>query len=420
MFSFFTFLTSFAQTDIPIGSGGTTGNIGTSYPCPLQDYYEGSRAQYLYLASELSSAGMGPGNISAIKFEALNLNTFSGTIEQFTVSIGSSTTGSLTSNSWESGATVVYGPEDYSIVAGTNTLTLTTPFFWNGMDNIIVEICNGDPNNGTAGVTTYTQNASVPWTIGLGFNGSHTYRVDNLGNLCGSSATTNNGTQTTRPDITFSWTPSSSTGCYLPSGTAISSITSTSASASWNPPTVGSPATAYNWELRTSGTAGSGSTGLIASGNTVTTIVNFSSLLASTNYSFYIKSDCGSGNISLWSGGYNFVTLCAPIPIFSQNFDGVTIPNLPLCWSAILRGGTISTFATVNTTTTNSYSTPYGVTMYNSNSTNTDDIILVSPPVSNLSAGTYQLSFYAKNSVLGQDVEVGTLDDNTATANLLL
>ncbi len=413
----FTFLISFSQTDIPIGSGGTIGNTGTSYPCPLQDYYEGSRAQYLYLASELSSAGMGPGNISAIKFEALNLNTFSGSIEQFTVSIGSSTTGSLTSNSWESGASIVYGPEDYAIVAGTNTLTFTTPYFWNGTDNILVEICNGDPNNGTAGVTTYTQNATVPWTTGLSFNGSHTYRADNLANLCGSATTTNNGTQTTRPDITFSWTPSSTTGCYLPSGTSISNITAISASASWNPPTVGSPAAAYNWELRTSGAAGSGSTGLIASGNTATTTVNFSSLLPSTNYSFYIKSDCGSGNISLWSGGYNFITLCAPIPLFSENFDGASIPNLPLCWSSILRGGTISSSATLTTTTTNAYTTPNAVTMYNSNSTSTDDIILVSPPVSNLSAGTYQLSFYAKNSVLGQDIEVGTLDGNTATAN---
>src|SRR5690606_26908054 len=42
-----------------------TGNVGNAqtngYPCPLQDYYEGGRAQYLYLASELTSLGMSAG-----------------------------------------------------------------------------------------------------------------------------------------------------------------------------------------------------------------------------------------------------------------------------------------------------------------------------------------------------------------------
>ena len=48
-----------AQTDITIGSG-TGGNTGTSYPAALQDYYEGSRVQFLYLASEMTAAGEKP------------------------------------------------------------------------------------------------------------------------------------------------------------------------------------------------------------------------------------------------------------------------------------------------------------------------------------------------------------------------
>ena len=406
-------LVAISQTDIIIGSGGTTGNSGTSYPSPLQDYYEGGRAQYLFLASELTSAGMGPGYISSIKYEVTSLNNFSGTIEQFSMAIGTTTTGSLTSSSWESGTLGVYGPVDYVTTLGTNIFNFSSPFFWNGTDNIVVEVCNGDPNNST--YVSYTENATVPWTTGLAFNGSHTYRADNLGNLCGSSTTTNSGTQTTRPDITFEWTPASTTGCYLPSGTGISNITSTSASATWTPSTSGTPASGYNWELRTSGAPGSGSTGLVTSGNTATTSANFSSLTPSTNYAFYIQSNCGSGSLSLWSGAYNFITSCAPIPAFSENFNSVTVPSLPLCWSSIIRGSTIGS-ATVTTTAANTYSAPNAVTIYNSSSTSTDDIILVSPPVSNLTAGTYQLSFYASNSALGQDVEIGTLDNNSPTA----
>ena len=54
-----------AQMDIQIGYG----TIATGgYPVPIQDDYEGSRAQYLYRATDLNSFGMTKGVISAIKF----------------------------------------------------------------------------------------------------------------------------------------------------------------------------------------------------------------------------------------------------------------------------------------------------------------------------------------------------------------
>src|SRR5688572_26562298 len=51
----FSILKGNAQTDINIGSGAT-GNLpdelAGGYPCPIQDYYEGARSQYLFRASE--------------------------------------------------------------------------------------------------------------------------------------------------------------------------------------------------------------------------------------------------------------------------------------------------------------------------------------------------------------------------------
>ncbi|MBI1344516.1 MAG: T9SS type B sorting domain-containing protein [Terrimonas sp.] len=206
--SFLSFVKLNAQVDISIGNN-TVGNTSTTYPCPIQDYYEGSRAQYLFLASELTAAGMGPGVIDSIKFNVLNFNTYTGTnnraSEQYTISVGTTATSSLDATTWEPGTTVVYGPVDYLAVVGINSFKLSTPFFWNGTDNLVIEICNGDPNNATTGLTTYTNNPTIAWTTGLAFNGSHTYRADNNGNLCGSATTTNTGTQTTRPDIIFTW-----------------------------------------------------------------------------------------------------------------------------------------------------------------------------------------------------------------------
>jgi len=207
-----------AQTDYSIGTG-TVGNTTTTYPCPIQDYFEGSKAQYLWLASELSAAGMGPGMINSIKFNIVNLNTYSGTIQSYQIKIGGTSVATLGATTWENVPTTVFGPVDYVATAGINTFTFSSPFFWNGTDNIIIEICNGLAGNETDGIIHYTVNPTIPWTTGLSFNGSHTYRADNVGNSCGTTVTTNTGTQTTRPNITFNQTPASACN-GTPTGTA--------------------------------------------------------------------------------------------------------------------------------------------------------------------------------------------------------
>ena len=199
------FATAKAQTDIAIGTG-TVGNTGTTYPCPVPDYFEGQRAQYLYRASELVAAGMGPGNINAIKFNITGLNTFTGNIQQYAIKIGGTSVATLSATAWENVPNTVFNLTDIVPVVGINTFTFVSPFFWNGTDNIIVEICNGLPANVTDGIQHWTNNPTIPWTTGLSFNGSHTRAEDQGGNLCNTPTTTNTGTQTTRPNIIFNWT----------------------------------------------------------------------------------------------------------------------------------------------------------------------------------------------------------------------
>jgi gliding motility-associated-like protein len=194
-----------AQTNITIGTG-TAGNGTTTYPCPLQDRFEAHRAQYLYRASELTAAGMGQGVISAIRFTVTSVGT-AGVIEGYTIKITQTPVATLSATTWEPGATTVYGPVNYQPVAGVNSFTLATPFFWNGTDNILVEVCNGTP--AAVSGSTWSNNPVVTWTTGLSFNGSHTYRVDGIPDGCGVATTTNTGTQTTRPNIIFGWTAAS-------------------------------------------------------------------------------------------------------------------------------------------------------------------------------------------------------------------
>jgi gliding motility-associated-like protein len=210
-----------AQIDISIGTG-TAGNTNNTYPCPIQDWFEGSRMQYLYRASELTAAGMGPGNINSLKYNVISVGT-AGIVEQHTIKIGGTSAVTLGATTWEPGTTTVYGPVNYQPVVGVNTFTFTTPYFWNGTDNIVIEICGGEPGNATG--TWFTENPIIPWTVGLAFNGSHNYRADNLGNLCGTATTTNTGTQTTRPNVTMNWTPAAACLGTPTAGTAVANPT---------------------------------------------------------------------------------------------------------------------------------------------------------------------------------------------------
>jgi gliding motility-associated-like protein len=173
----------------------------------------------LYQGSELQAAGMGPGNILAIKFNVLNLNA-AGVTEGLVIRIGTTSATSLSTNSWDvfNGVPVETTPVDYQPVVGSNTFTLPIPFNWNGVDNILIETCNGDPNNASG--IYYTHNVEIPFTTGLSFNGSHTYAADNLGSLCSTTSTFNTGSQTTRPDIVFSWTPATACTGKPTAGTA--------------------------------------------------------------------------------------------------------------------------------------------------------------------------------------------------------
>lgn len=191
-----------AQVDVSIGTG-TTGNGSTSYPCPLQDYYEGTRAQYLFTAAELRAAGMGPGMISGLKINVTNLQS-GGKIEQYAIKLGTTTAANLDLTSWVPTGSNLYGPVDYTPVVGVNTFNFVSSFFWNGTDNLVVEVCNGDPATNSG--LFYTNNPLVPWTSGLPFVASHTYRADDEDNLCGTLSTSNSGDENTRPNLTFRWT----------------------------------------------------------------------------------------------------------------------------------------------------------------------------------------------------------------------
>ncbi|WNM18786.1 GEVED domain-containing protein [Flavobacterium capsici] len=158
--------------------------------------------------------------------------------------------------------------------------------------------------------------------------------------------------------------------CFRPTSVAVGSIGTSTATVTFTP-AAPTPSGGYQYEIRTSGAAGSGASGLAQSGTTAGSPINLTGLAGGTTYTVYIRSDCG-GTYSSWTTGVSFTTVCNAVNVpYYQPFDGPVIPSsapyhgtLPSCTSQVNVG------LGNNWVTTNAYLSTY------SNS-NMDDNILM-------------------------------------------
>ncbi|WP_286913566.1 T9SS type A sorting domain-containing protein [Flavobacterium sp. UBA4197] len=164
--------------------------------------------------------------------------------------------------------------------------------------------------------------------------------------------------------------------CIAPTAVTVAGITKNAATISWTAP-ASAPASGYEYEIRTSGAAGSGATGLTTSGTTAAGIVtkNVTGLAASTTYSLYVRSNCGSGDFSAWTSVTSFVTACDYADITGTTPGSIcgngsatlaaTATGGNLSWYAAATGGTAlgtgATFTTPVISTTTSYWVEAGV-----------------------------------------------------------
>ena len=195
--------------------------------------------------------------------------------------------------------------------------------------------------------------------------------------------------------------------CPNPSEMTGTSITTSGASLSW---TAGNTETAWNieWKADADFAAGTGAEDNSASATTTPTYT-MSGLTDNTTYYVYYQADCGASDISEWVGPYSFTTLCTAATEFSENFDATAVEDVPGCWTELIDDGA-SLFAYAYVRATNANSGVNSLSMYNQSS-NSGNVIIVSPVLSNINAGTHRLRFYARNSTASQDIEVGTITD---------
>lgn len=207
--------TSLTQPAVTTSVQGGTGTSSTTTYSPFYGTYEDHKVQYLFLASELISAGVPSGTITDLAFNITAQNS-SNQFRGLTISMGCTNNSTLsTLTGWEP-TTTVWGGSNYNPSLGLNNFNLANTFDWDGSSNIVVEVCFN--NNNTIG------SDAVDYVFGLTFNGTMRYGSSTTGPGCSLAPS---WVYTARPVIqftvvppppntfTYTWTPS--TGLSNPS-----------------------------------------------------------------------------------------------------------------------------------------------------------------------------------------------------------
>lgn len=342
-------LLSNAQVSIGSGSGGS----GTS-SYPISPYYGYSYSQSIFLASELNSSG----NITSLKYILNAGSNFDSADDELDVWIGHTSKNKFDSVSdWidVSGLTQVFTSGTCIISSDTLTISLASNFAYNGVDNLVIAI---DANeSGFGGSSSYCI-SSVSGSNNMTLHRqSDSANPDPAGTLPSGTLTTSRG------NIVFEGI---SVACLPPSDMAVQNVTTNSADLSWT--IGGSSESDWNVEYHTSNfVPGTSVSGVVSLDVNTNATANLTGLSDATNYFVYYQADCSNGDESIWVGPFEFTTACNSISSFpwEEDFNSITTPNLPNCWTSINNNTDVDFFKSYSTYGVNGSKTAGLYTDYN-------------------------------------------------------
>ncbi|MBK7173176.1 MAG: T9SS type A sorting domain-containing protein [Bacteroidales bacterium] len=179
--------------------------------------------------------------------------------------------------------------------------------------------------------------------------------------------------------------------CIAPNSLTVSNITSVGADLGWS-----SPDSFFDIFIEASGAPAPGAETTPTIDNIEGTSYTWSDGVPSTTYQFYVRTDCGKDNtdVSTWAGPYTFATLCEVFEVpFTQNFDGVTIPAIPTCWT--VQTGTVAWRTTDERGTSQPAAhSPYNCMSTFYNGTYAKNDWFFTPGIIMTAGETYKLSFW--------------------------
>ena len=180
-----------------------TKDSSTAVNTPFSGASQDARAQYIYKAEELRARGLKAGMITTLEWKVTKKQSTL-PFDNFTIKVGCTPINDL-NTAFLSAALTVYTTPSYSSVAGWNAFNLTTPYNWDGVSNLIVEVCYDNPSASADDEVAHSATTfnSVMRRFGSGLSGCA------ISNTQGSSQSSS----TMRPRLRFYI-------CEPPSGTA--------------------------------------------------------------------------------------------------------------------------------------------------------------------------------------------------------
>ena len=194
-------VTGGAISNIANFGSSTTTNTATGYPSPFTNYYGGTKHQMLIRASELTALGLTPNStINSISFDVASVGTsFSGTLQNFQVDMGSTTDDVLTSTTFLPTTTNVRAAGNLAVTIGLVNIPLNGSFTWDGTSNIVIQTSYSNNNSGTTNYSVQMRNSDP------GFVSTNWYRVDSASSDSVLTATTPTSSGNARPNIVLNY-----------------------------------------------------------------------------------------------------------------------------------------------------------------------------------------------------------------------
>ncbi|MFY7885032.1 MAG: beta strand repeat-containing protein, partial [Dolichospermum sp.] len=141
---------------ITLGTG-TALTGATTQPTAFCNRWPSYRMQTIYTAADLTSSGLSAGNISAMAFNITTLGD-GATNANFTVRIGTTSQSTFATTAWLTPTyTTVFPAATYTHTAsGWQTINFSTPYSWDGISNLIIDIQYDGANATNNSITYFT------------------------------------------------------------------------------------------------------------------------------------------------------------------------------------------------------------------------------------------------------------------------
>ncbi len=362
----------------------------TSYFIPVNNYYNYTYSQQIFLASEMNGAA----DITGVAFQyaysspstaKTNVNIYMGHTSQ---SSFTSTSNYIPSSNLQ----LVYSG-NLNCTQGWNTFNFTTPFHYNGSDNIVIAVDDNSYDYDGSSYTFYVHSTS-------GADRSLYYYSDsyNPDPSSPSSSGATSSISSNRSNIKFLSVCDSLATCIAPNA-YVDEKTNETITVDWAP---GYNESSWNLEYSTDGTNWT-SEGSVSAPYTLT------GLTSDTPYSIRIQSDCGGGEVSDWTI-LNTRTECSSVTIpYFENFDDAPASgsgNMVTCWT---RNTNYTSTAYPYTSNGQHHSGNYSVYFYG---TSTYYSYLASPRFDDqVSMNDLQIQFWAYKTTDSYNIEVGIMSN---------